>query len=312
MTAMTPPLGSVVDVYETLVVGGDLLGGLLAAGAAVDERLQRIPPDRAPDREADVPGRAAPAPPPRAARLVVGPAPQDHAYDAVAPVPPGRRRDRLAVLARVDPLDLPDVRLHAGVLQLADRRVHQLGALLRVPLGLAAGRLDLLGRGGHEELEQEPAIVFVQPAAEVPEPGGLPDVHVLVRLRVVANEHLGEVRVERLDVVAELVAVLEVELILPALLHRHREAEPHGLRVARDAGSELLVHEHPSRRRVNALVQRAARPLEDDALGVCDLAGLVLVRLALDAEELLLERPSVIERQDVQLPVVPELHRSSS
>ena len=49
--------------------------------------------------------------------------------------------------------------------------------------------------------------------------------------------------------------------------------------------------------------------LEDQPLGVRDLLGLLGRRVALDAEHLLLERPAVVERQDVELAVVAERHR---
>src|SRR6185503_9318473 len=102
--------------------------------------------------------------------------------------------------------------------------------------------------------------------------------------------------------------VLEVELLLSALLYRHREPEPRGLPVARDVGPELLVHQDAGGLRIDALVQGPFRALVDHALGVGDPGRLLLVRLPRDAEELLLERPSMVERQDVQRSVVPECH----
>src|SRR4051812_20353773 len=47
-------LGLLVDAHEVQVVVGDLLGGGIALERAVEERLERVPPDRAADREADV------------------------------------------------------------------------------------------------------------------------------------------------------------------------------------------------------------------------------------------------------------------
>ena len=51
---------------------------------------------------------------------------------------------------------------------------------------------------------------------------------------VVADEDLREVGIELLDVLAELVAVLEVELVLAGLLDRHRELQPVLLGFARE------------------------------------------------------------------------------
>ena len=73
--------------------------------------------------------------------------------------------------------------------------------------------LGLLGR--HEQLEEVLVAVVVEPVAEAGEPLGLAGVHLGVAVRVVADEHLREVGVELLDVGAEVVAVLEVELVLP-------------------------------------------------------------------------------------------------
>src|SRR4051794_14279213 len=42
-----------VDLHEAQVVLSDLLGGVLALDAAVEEALQGVPPDRATDGEAD-------------------------------------------------------------------------------------------------------------------------------------------------------------------------------------------------------------------------------------------------------------------
>src|SRR5262245_31170067 len=175
MTAMPSPLALVVDVDEPPVVGGDLLGGVLPREVAVDEPLQRVPPDRTTDREPDVAGHARAGPQPVVDRRVVRAAAQDDAHAAIAPAPAHGGRDRLAVLAPGEALDLPDVRLDAGLLQLADRGVHELRARLPVPVLLAARGLDLLGRGRDQQLEQERAVVLVQPVAQALEPRGLPN-----------------------------------------------------------------------------------------------------------------------------------------
>ena len=87
--------------------------------------------------------------------------------------------------------------------------------------------------------------MLVEPVGQPLQPLGLALVHPGVAVRVVAHEHLGEVGVELLDVRAEVVAVLEVELVLARLLDRHREQEAALLRLLRDAlgRAELLVDE---------------------------------------------------------------------
>ena len=55
---------------------------------------------------------------------------------------------------------------------------------------------------------------------------------------------LAKVGSNSLDVVAELLAVLEVELVLTTLLDRHREGTPKLVGSTGDVGAELLVGEH--------------------------------------------------------------------
>src|SRR6185437_10543079 len=87
------------------------------------------------------------------------------------------------------------------------------------------------------------------------------------------------------DVLAEIVSILEVEHVLARTLGGHRELEALRAGFLGDAPAELLVGEH---------------------------RGLLRVGLALDPEELLLERAAVVEGEDVELLLVAELHRSVS
>ncbi len=165
--------------------------------------------------------------------------------------------------------------------------------------------------GGDEQLEQVRAAVLVEPVTEPLELVRLAGVHRAVALGVVPHEHLGEVGLEIEDVRAELLAVLEVELVLPALLHRHRELDAALVRVAGDVGAELLVHQHPHRladRLLGGPVGGGERPLVDHGLRIGDALSLLGRGVARDPEELLLERPAMIEREDVELPFVAECH----
>jgi hypothetical protein len=100
-------------------------------------------------------------------------------------------------------------------------------------------------------------------------------------------------------VLAVFVAVLEVELVLPRLLHGHGQDQPIGLGRAGDRSAELLVDEQSGARPVRTFIQPAQEPLEDDVLRIGDPFGLLRRGLPRDAEELLLERAAVVERQDV-------------
>src|SRR5205823_12840978 len=90
---------------------------------------------------------------------------------------------------------------------------------------------------------------------------------------------------------------------LAGLLDRHGELVTARLRLAGDVGAVLRVDEDarvPLRR---ALVDRLLEALPDQTLGAGDL---VVV-----AADHLLERPAVVEREDVQLLVVAELAQAN-
>src|ERR687896_2401660 len=100
----------VVDLDEPQVVVGDLLGRGRTLETAVEEALERVPPDRAPDREADEALDRRSLAQPVVDLLVGRAAPEQDADDALAALARARLlRERLGVLARVDALDLPDV-----------------------------------------------------------------------------------------------------------------------------------------------------------------------------------------------------------
>src|ERR1700722_4702147 len=152
----------------------------------------------------------------------------------------------------------------------------------------------------------------MQPVREAPELAQLLGVFLCIALGVIAHEHLREIGIEALNVLAELVPVLEVEHVLARTLGRHCELQPLGSCFLRDRAPELLVHEHTGHRGIRSRGHGSQQTLEDQVLGVGDHRGLFRVGVALDPEELLLEGASVVEREDVELLLVAELHRSVS
>src|SRR4029079_3120510 len=126
---------------------------------------------------------------------------------------------------------------------------------------------------------------------------------------VVANEHLGEVGVELLDVRAEVLAVLEIELPLAALLDRHRQLDALVLDRLRDFGrpAELLVDQRAAAGGVDAALECRLDPLEHEVLAVGEALGFLGRRIARDVEALG-ERATVVEGEDVELSVVAEGH----
>ena len=76
--------------------------------------------------------------------------------------------------------------------------------------------------------------------------------------------------------VAEVVAVLEVELVLAALLGRAGGDQPAGARVAQDRRAELLVDEDAGGSSFGTpLAQRRLQPVIDDLLAGGDGRGLL-------------------------------------
>src|SRR3954469_14588455 len=103
-------LGVLVHAHETQVVVGDLLGGVGALDLAVEEALERVPPDRAADREADVALHGRARAQPVVDLLVARAAPEHHTDDIFASLARARLLgERLAVGLLVHALDLPDV-----------------------------------------------------------------------------------------------------------------------------------------------------------------------------------------------------------
>src|SRR6201999_1354854 len=151
----------VVDADEVQVLLGDLLGGLLALQALLEEPLQSVPPDRPADGEADEALDAGRLLQPVLDLLVARAAAQEHALDVLAALAlAGLLSEHLGVLAGVDALDLPDVDLAAEVLDLLDRPAHQLGAQLGVvAVGVAVDLVELALLRRHEQLEEELAVV---------------------------------------------------------------------------------------------------------------------------------------------------------
>src|SRR5262249_7761761 len=139
------------------------------------------------------------------------------------------------------------------------------------------------------------------------QPPQLALVHHRIVAGVVANEDLREIRVELQNVGAEIVAVLEVKLVLTRLLDRHRKLQPRRTGALRNIPAELLIDQHTSSAPLRAAANRLDHPLVDQMLRVGDRRGLLGRRIALDPEHLLLERATMIERQDVEGAYVTKL-----
>src|SRR5262249_51986779 len=92
--------------------------------------------------------------------LILTPA-EDNTANGTAAIPSGRGHNLLAVFTGIEPLDFPNVRLYAGVLELFDGLHHQVRTQLQI-IGLLVavefGKLRLFRR--YQELEHEPALTL--------------------------------------------------------------------------------------------------------------------------------------------------------
>ncbi len=141
--------------------------------------------------------------------------------------------------------------------------------------------------------------------------GRLPLVQGLVALGVVAHEHLAEGRVHRFDVLGEVLAVLEIELVLPALLGGTGRGVAVFRGVAEDGGAELLVHQDAGLFLWHACGERRLEAVIDDPLGAGDFGCLRVAQRGLPAEQLGLEGAAMIERQNVQGAVISSRHQAA-
>src|SRR5262245_26537385 len=302
------------DVHELPVPAGDLGNGLLARRPFRPPADQGLPEvgaaDRKPDEARDSGGHRQPL---ADLLLVLVPA-EDDATDALPTAAARGRDDPLAVLMTVEPLDLPDVRLDPGTLELADRPDHEPWPELQIvclPVAREPLELRLLRR--HQQLEHEPApALAVQVFGELLQTSGLPSVQRLIAFGVVADEDLAEGGVEQLDMPGEVIAVFEVELRLAALLGGAGDGVPARRRIATDGGAELLVDEDAGLLRRDPGRDGVLEAVVDHLLGSRDLRGLLGAQRPFPAEHLGLERAPVVEGQDVQIPIESEAHRTTS
>ena len=105
---------------------------------------------------------------------------------------------------------------------------------------------------------------------------------------------------KRFDVRGKLVAILEIELLLAALLGGTRGVESVRRGIAQDGSPELLIDQN-----AGVLFRYAPRngrlePVVDYLLGRCDLRCLFRCQRLVPSEHPCLKRASMVERKDVQ------------
>src|ERR1700751_3967796 len=93
----------------------------------------------------------------------------------------------------------------------------------------------------------------------------------LVAFRVVAHQNLAECRIESFDVRREVLAVLELELFLPAFFGRACRRETVCRGITQNGGAKLFVNENPGLLLWNSGVDRGLEAVVDNLLrgGYC-------------------------------------------
>ena len=102
----------------------------------------------------------------------------------------------------------------------------------------------------------------------------MPFVQCAIAFRVVAHQHFAEGRVERFDVTCEILAILEIEFVLPAFLRRASGDDIPGRGIAQNGGAKLLVDKDARLLLRYAAGERRKKAIVDHAFGSGDLCRL--------------------------------------
>ena len=185
-------------------------------------------------------------------------------------------------------------------MQLLDRLHDQVGAQLAVVTPLVAPhRFQLLSFGRNQQLEHQPAPRFLQILRQPPQSFDLPRVHRRVAGRIVADQRLGEGRIERFEMPREIVVVFEVELVLAAFLGRRGRDEALGGRIAQDRRAELFVDQDASPIVRHAVGHGFEEAIVNDLLASGHVGGLLGRHRFVVAENFFAVGVAMIERQNV-------------
>src|SRR4029077_18295413 len=105
---------------------------------------------------------------------------------------------------------------------------------------------------------------------------------------------------EGVDMQREILAIFEIEFVLPTLLNAAGGRVVVRRRIAEDRGAELLVGQDSGLLLRHAVLDRGLEAVVDYLLGCGDFSRLLGRQRALPAEHLRLERAAVVEGQNVK------------
>src|SRR5580693_8934351 len=154
------PAAGFKDTHKLLIVVGNFLYRSFTRSFLIAPVNKRLPKVRTPNCKSDEPWHARRYRQPLSHFLVVLPAAQDDTSHFVPPVAARRGHHRLAILATIEPFDLPDIRLDMRVLEFADRLDHKWWTdfqVVRLLVALHLVELSLLR--GYQQLKHETAAI---------------------------------------------------------------------------------------------------------------------------------------------------------
>jgi hypothetical protein len=140
----------------------------------------------------------------------------------------------------------------------------------------------------------------------------LPLVKGPIALGVVTNKDLAEGQVKVFNMLFEIFAVFDVEFILTTLLRRATGYVSVFNCISENRGAELLVNQDSSLIFGNAVIDGSSESVVDYALRSSDLGRLLRAQRALPSEHLLLERGTVVKRQNVEGFIEAEIRHAIS
>jgi hypothetical protein len=105
-------------------------------------------------------------------------------------------------------------------------------------------------------------------------------------------------------------AIFEIEFVLAALLRRAGGDDAFGLGIAENGGAELFIDQDARLILWHTGVKGRFESLIDDPLGTGDLGGLCFAQRRPPTEQSGLERPAVVEGQNVERTVISTRHQA--
>jgi hypothetical protein len=169
---------------------------------------------------------------------------------------------------------------------------------------IALDDIQLRVGSGHQQFEHEVEVVAVAVVAQFLETRGLPAIHRLVILGIVAHQDLDEGGFELLDMRGVLRAELELKFGLTAFFRRHRGDQAIGGCIAQDTRAKLLIDEDagPFLRQTSA--ESKLKPVIYNLFGPGDALGLIGAQRPAPSIKTFFEGAAMVKRQNVQRLII--------